>query len=184
MNVVKAYKEKTGLTLKQLAEEFKTIQPGIDAPTISRIITGAVRPNAELESYISEKVFAISSDGLLEQGWTITSLEEEILSNSRFSEVYQLIKAASKSHPVTYPQMQIRTGKSQREIQSLIAEMRKKGVPITSYTGKTGFWLAEDEQDMHNLIGMFEKQGKESLYIASILKNNCGGQLRWAERLG
>lgn len=179
MNIVKLYKESNSLRLTDLQEEFSKVQPGIDIPTISRMVNGVVRPTEEVEAYIAFKVFASPSDARKEEQWAITSLAEETGLNERFLHVYQIIKEASKDNPATYSRLMLRTGKSRREIQSLISEMREQGVPIVSYTGKTGFWLAEDEADMKNLIGMYEKQAKKSLLIASRLKGSCRGQLQW-----
>lgn len=178
---IQEYKDRTGLTVRQLTEELKTVDPRINYPDVSRMLTGVFEPSAVIRSYINKKAVATSPNSRNEEEWATISLEEKIVLNRRFLEVYKIISAHNRDNPATYPEMIRKTGKKRREIQSLISVMRLKGVPITSYTGHEGFWLARDEQDMRNLIGMYEKQAKSSWMIASKLKQSCGGQLTWAD---
>ena len=181
---IQEYKDRTGLTVRQLTEELKTVDPRIKYPDVSRMLTGVFEPSAAIRSYINEKAVATPQICEIFDKWATIPAEEQIVLNRRFSEVYEIIAAHNRDNPATYPEMVRKTGKKRRDIQSIISDMRMDGIPITSYTGREGFWLARDEQDMQNLIGMYEKQAKSSWLIARKLKDSCGGQLTWAERLG
>lgn len=184
---VKQYKEIKGLTNRELTKELQAIQPELTEPLVSQMVNGIVGPSKAVNDYIVECVYKPSDRSLIEgfeQCWATIPFEEEMRSNPRFSAIYTMIEGADRSHPALYSRMVYETGKTRREIQSLISEMRLLGIPIVSYTGHEGFWLAETEQDMKDLIGMYEKQAKRSLVIASRLKKICGGQMKWAEELG
>ena len=183
---VKEFKEISHLSNKDLTALLKKVQPELDEPLVSRMVSGVIGPSEAVEKFIQEtlcKAFAIESDEILYDRWRTISTDEEVRSNRRFSTVYEEISKGSENDPVTYTWLVHRTGLSRRAIQGLISEMRSMGIPIVSHTGNKGFWLAENEQDMRHLIGMYEKQAKRSLMIANRLRGNCGEQLTWVGTL-
>ena len=108
---IQEYKDRSGLTVRQLADELKTVEPRLRYPDVSRMLTGVVEPSEIIRAYISGKVVATASNGGNEEEWATISLEEEIVSNRRFSEVYKIIRAADRDHPATYPEMIRKTAK-------------------------------------------------------------------------
>jgi len=184
---VKQYKEIKGLSNRELTKELQAVQPELTEPLVSQMVNGIVGPSKAVEDYMSECVYKQCDAARIEsieQWWATIPFEEEMRSNPRFSTLYTMIADASRENPALYPRMVHKTGKSRREVQSLISEMRQLGVPIVSYTGHEGFWMAQTEKDMKDLVGMYEKQAKQSLMIASRLKKVCGGQMTWAEERG
>ena len=184
---VREYREANNLTQTEFAEEInRNLNTKYSKEDVCKVESGKLDFPQMVYDYLlyGEKLVATYSAERNIDRWITIPVEEEIVSNRRFSEIYETVSRASKDNPATYPAMTNQTGLTGREIQRRISEMREMGVPIVSYTGHEGFWIAKDEQDMSVLVGMYEKQAKRSLQIANRLKGNCEGQLQWQEERG
>ena len=128
---VREFKERRGVTLEQLTNEFRTIEPKLDMPLVSRMVTGVVNPSDAVQEYIN-----LYTEGFANMDYADDPLEELFLQDlltevSRFSIAY----------PCDRRHLVLKFGKPDRTIRRGIEELRRRGNRIVSNAGRYGYWL-------------------------------------------
>lgn len=73
------------------------------------------------------------------------------------------IQNATKLKPIQLKTLSILTNLPYRKIKKIITKLRKEYAIVSKETLGGGYWIAENNQDIYNFIGMIEarKQGYE-----------------------
>lgn len=171
------YKRLTGKTNRELAEEFKAIQPMMDEPLVSRIINGVVEPSAALSEYVDDASAKVFDSAELEvyRPKDLTPLEGRI---------FDYLKHGSRMFPVGRQELVAYTGINDRKVRELIASIRRKGGRVCTSSQHYGYWLAKDAYDYRELRREYVARIKS---LSQTLKSMDGvlvGQLEWEEELG
>lgn len=144
MNIVKEYKDVNGLRLADLQRELADIQD-IDIPTLSRIVSGVVRPNQKVEEYIASKLFQTgSNEGKHTPRINISTFDKNSLKSDFLIALYDEIAKGNRYKPITREEMCRALKVPDRSIRRGIEELRRAGVRVVSLSDRYGYWLNDD----------------------------------------
>lgn len=178
---LKEYKEWRGITNKALAEELKAVQPELDAPLVSRMVTGVVRPSEAVEKYVSEmleKAIAIGSDGVSDDKGIVyrpddlTPLE---------SAIFDRLINTSKWDPATRRELVFLTKADDRTVRDCILSIRKKGGRVCSNSGRYGYWLAKSDADYREFRKEYVSRIRSLAETLRAMDGIAEGQISWGE---
>lgn len=156
---IKEYREKKGLTQRQLAKELAATFKGVDASLISKFENNVCQPPVELQAYIDaeERIFKPE----------LTETQEII---------YNLLKGSEA--PVSRATLCFFCQQDDRSNRLDIADMRKKGIRICSSSHTKGYWLAQDQGDYEMLRAEYIARINDMASIVKAMDNNTEGQVR------
>lgn len=177
-NLVKKYREAFNLKQSQLADELKDICPGIDAPLISKFEKGSCLPTKDVQEYLEKGLASQFAEGLVSSGTTIASsienvLKESLLANTVFNEILK----GTENNPVTKDRLRALTGKSEREVRSVVSQLRLAGARIGTSSGNRGYWLCETDSQYKSLRNEYLGRIKTYAAIVGAMDKNTKGQI-------
>lgn len=178
MNIVKEYKEKNNLRLADLQRELADIQ-NIDIPTLSRIVSGTVRPSLEIEQYIAAKAFETGADsGEDADRINISTFNKNSLKSPFLRSLYEEIGTGTKWKPKTREDLCRALRVPDRAVRKGIEELRRQGVRVVSLSDRYGYWLDDDYLKFRQQM---LSKAYTILKTVKVMDESAEGQQEWVQ---
>lgn len=157
-NLIKAYREASGLSQRELAEEMAKTFPGVDKALISKMENGLCEPTEEMRAWCCNGINRLAderkqSEGSIprsaisgfEKGY-FTAFEQSILDRLANTDI---------EHRVTRGMLVALFGSSDRAVRKAIENLRASGIRVGSGLGDKGYWLIKDENEYKRFIAEY-----------------------------
>ena len=158
---IKEYKDKHGLSLRQLEEQIKPIEPGITVPLLSMMYNGVAEPSENVKRWLA---------------WVEVSEKDEPLSPAE-SVVLMHIENATKEEPASRGYLVNWVGLPDREIRFIIEKLRNRGFWIVNgVTG--GYYITEDRNELEIWLAEYTARVSSIAKTAAAMRANDPNQVR------
>ena len=180
---LKEYKITNNLSNRELTNELRSIQPELDEPMVSRIVSGVVRPSEKVEEYINtksfEKVFANDFDGLLDgESINIPVNDKTVIESPFLQDLYIEISKGTMDRPATRGQLKHHFRTGDRVVRRGIEELRNAGVKVVSHSDKHGYWLNDGYDAFRSQM---LKKAYTIIRTIKAMDSRLEGQFEWAD---
>ena len=163
-----------GMTQKDMAEMLD-----IDAPTYSKIEKGKIAPTPSMYEIVF-KALASHADARKGQGSiNYPSTQKKSLKTEICESVLEALKYTSPTQPISRESLKVFTKASDRKNRDAIAELRKMGYRIGSYSGGKGYWLCKGEEDYQVVRNMYLSKAKDMLETVGAMDRSIPGQMEF-----
>lgn len=190
MNEVRAYREETGLTQAQLANEINMMfGTNYDKAIISKVESGDICLPQIIIDYIASKIDfkAVATDADERKGnkWGIIPRSEKNSPKSAISEkVLEELRFYTKDHPFIAQDFADSLGVREVQIRAAIRELRLNHIRVCSDPAHRGYWLEENGGGYEVTRKQMLSRAFRLLEVVKAMDNNQDGQFQWESERG
>lgn len=159
---LKEYREKHGLTVRELAEELREVDSRFTLATVSYMETGVVEPPEVVKRWLAGK-----------------QIEEEALPLSDAEDaVLRALVGHTYEDPVTRSDLKYWSGLPDREARQAIEDLRARGYWIVNGIGGKGYYITFDRTELERWLQTYTAR-------ARVISKNAHAMLsRMPEQVG
>jgi len=99
------------------------------------------------------------------------------MDNAKEVVLSEIILEGSKAFPVERKYLVFRTGYSDRAVRMAINDLRNDGIRICSNSHRSGYWIAEDDQDYRSFKADLISRIEEMSKMIRAMDRNLPGQI-------
>ena len=158
---IKEYKDRHGLSLRQLAERIRPVEPGITIPLLSMMYNGVAEPSENVKRWLASEEVNDINDPL--------STTESI--------VLMHLEDATRENPVSRGYLILWAGLPDREIRHTIEKLRNRGFWIIN--GENGgYYITDDRDEMERWLLSYTARVKTIARTAAAMRANDPNQVK------
>ena len=159
---LKEYRQKKGLTVRELTEELKEVDSRFTMATVSYMENGVVEPSDAVRRWLAAK-----------------SIEEENIPLSEAEDaVLRALVGHSYEDPVTRADLKYWCGLPDREARHAIEDLRARGYWIVNGVGGKGYYITFDRNELEQWLKTYTARARV------ISKNANAMRARVPEQVG
>lgn len=152
---------------------------GIDAPTVSKIENGKVAPSPSMYEIVFKALASSSEERKGKGSINLSSGAKKSLKTEICDSVLEALQYTSYSQPISRESLKAFTKANDRQNRDAIAELRKMGYRIGSYSGGKGYWLCKTEEEYQIVRNMYLSKARDMLATVGAMDRALPGQLQF-----
>ena len=158
---LKEYKQRKGLTLRDLTEELKEVDSRFTLATVSYMVNGVVECSDNVKRWLAAK--QIQNEAL-----PLSDAEDAVL---------RALTGHSKTDPVTRSDLKYWSGLPDREARYAIENLRARGYWIVNGEGGKGYYITFDRNELEEWLKTYTARAKVISKNANAMRASMPGQV-------
>ena len=161
-----------GMTQAEMAKLL-----GIDAPTLSKLERGIVEPSATMIEIVFKALASRSNARNGAGSINVSTDDKNPFKTGIYASVLEALSYTSFAQPISRDSLKVWTKCGDRQNRKAIADLRKAGYRIGSYSNGKGYWLCRNEAEYRLVRSMYMSKAKDMLATVSAMDRSIQGQM-------